>query len=555
MEIIKSTEIAILPTDVAKRLQKAKKKKTGQKKQNTAIGLNGVNEGSRNDYIFKLACKFRGQDLDYDEAMVLIQTAAKNCSPPLGEDEATRCLDSAYSRYDPSTFKNLTELGNSERFAEAYRDRVRYVPEYGDWLIYEDNRWALSNHGEIESLAKTTVRSIYDEADTCTDEDIAKAIRKHAKRSESLNSITHMLTLARFEGLSVPASLFDSNDHLFGVQNGVIDLSEGKFRNSFSDDFITQTGEVEFVKNKGCRRWRKFILEIMDGNKEMSSFIQRLIGYTLLGGNPEEIIIFFYGHGANGKSTLINILNKLFGSYSKNVDSNSYMLRKFNNQGGTDEATARLNGTRATFTTEIPEGQILDEDLIKKMTGGDTLTARIPYAKKSIEFKPEFVPFMATNHKPIIQGDDHAIWRRIVLIPFECRFDIDKSLSGILESELSGILNWAIQGCLKYQQGGLHVPQSVLDATNEYRSEMDLLIEWIDDCCTTGATVSEATADLFRSYEGWCSSNGCTRYFDRRVFGKKLSDRGFTSKKIKGARGLCGIAIKKDSRPRYMTAA
>jgi len=541
-----SVAITTLPAPVAHLLQKGNYKDTSQRKQEKLSALSGVHEGFRNDTIFRYACDLRARDISCEEAMILIQASAKECSPPLGNDEAIRCLDSAYGRNDPSSFYNLTELGNAERFAEAYKDCVRYVPDFGFWLFYNGQRWVPSNHGEIESLAKKVVRSISDEAEQCTDESLSKAIGKHAKVSERRSSINNMLELARSEGLSVPSSSFDNDDNLFGVQNGVIDLSDGSYRKSIADDFISTTSGVKFVRRKGCKRWHKFILEIMDNDKQVADFLQRLVGYTLLGGNPEQIIIIFYGHGANGKTTFINILNMLLGSYSKNVDASSYMLRKYSNPSGPDEATVRLKGARATFTTEIAEGQILNEDLVKKITGGDTLVGRIPYARASIEFTPKFTPFMATNHKPIIQGDDHAIWRRILLVPFNCTFEGDKRdklLSTVLENELPGILNWAIDGCMKYQKNGLNVPKSVSDATKEYRTEMDLLIDWLDEYCSTNEKYSESSASLFISYEFWCEANECNKYFDHRVFGRKLSDRGFVSAKIKGVRCFYGIAL------------
>ena len=174
-----------------------------------------------------------------------------------------------------------------------------------------------------------------------------------------------------------------------------------------------------------------------------------------------------------------------------------------------------------------------------------SLVARLPYAKNSFEFKPQFKVWVAANHKPIVRGDDLAIWRRIHLISFERKFEgkaQDKGLKQKLLAELPGILNWAIEGCLLWQKQGLVQPPQIREATQEYRDEMDLLAEWMESRCIQGPDKVETVTNLYRDYDTWCLVNG-VRAMERRVFGRKLKSRGFQGVKSGGQRGYRGICL------------
>jgi putative DNA primase/helicase len=152
---------------------------------------------------------------------------------------------------------------------------------------------------------------------------------------------------------------------------------------------------------------------------------------------------------------------------------------------------------------------------------------------------------MAANHRPIIRGDDHAIWRRIKLIPFEQTFAKDKqdrSLKEKLLRELPGILNWAVEGCLQWQKIELETPPSIQEATQEYREEMDLLADWMSTHCVLGSNQSATVRELYGSYIRWCETNE-VEPLQRRVFGRKLASKGLKGCKIGGQRGYNGIGL------------
>lgn len=186
----------------------------------------------------------------------------------------------------------------------------------------------------------------------------------------------------------------------------------------------------------------------------------------------------------------------------------------------------------------------MSESLMKQLTGGDRISARFMRAEW-FEFKPTFKIWLATNHKPVIRGTDDAIWRRIRLIPFMVTIpepQRDKTLPDKLRAELPGILRWAVEGCVEWQQHGLRVPDEVKVATEGYKAEMDVLGQWINDCCVTEPSAKTTMADLYNSYKNRCEANG-EYTLQQRVFGKHIRERGFKESKSGSQRLWKGIGL------------
>jgi len=186
----------------------------------------------------------------------------------------------------------------------------------------------------------------------------------------------------------------------------------------------------------------------MNGDQELVAYLQRLMGYMLTGDTSEQRLFFLYGTGANGKSTLLNVCKALLGpGLCRQTPAETIMARQ--NRSGATPELACLHGIRAAMTTEVDEGSMVSESLVKQMTGGDPIPARHLYGKP-FEFLPWFKLFVAGNHLAHIRGSDEGIWRRVDLIPFEVTIPADQRdpyLAESLRSELSGILNWALAGC------------------------------------------------------------------------------------------------------------
>ena len=238
---------------------------------------------------------------------------------------------------------------------------------------------------------------------------------------------------------------------------------------------------MEFQEHIGGEVFTRFLDRIMEGKPQVANFLRRLIGYSLTELTIEQILVILWGQGSNGKTTLLEVIEEMMGDYAQHTPASTFMVQR-GDQIRND--IARLQGARLVVATETETAKRLSESLVKSLTGGDSVTARFLH-KEFFEFKPQFTPFLMTNHKPLIYGVDHAIWRRVKLIPFTVTIpdeEQDKELPEKLRKELPAILSWAVMGCLEWQQVGLKEPTEVTVATETYRSEMDILGEFFEEC-------------------------------------------------------------------------
>jgi putative DNA primase/helicase len=253
-------------------------------------------------------------------------------------------------------------------------------------------------------------------------------------------------------------------------------------------------------------------------------------------------MFILFGSGANGKSTFLNTLMYLLGDYATATTTETFMARK-GEQIGND--LARLRGTRLVTTTETEFGKKLAEALIKQITGNDRITARFLYGE-FFNFLPTFKVFMATNHKPTIKGTDHGIWRRIKLIPFTNRIPEekqDKHLEEKLKKEASGILNWLLEGVCRWRREGLKTPKIVLTATDEYRCDMDIIGNFVKECCIQKPGITTKAKELYAAYQKWCSSNN-ERIASEKYLALRLQELGFERGRTADARHWKGLGVK-----------
>jgi putative DNA primase/helicase len=349
------------------------------------------------------------------------------------------------------------------------------------------------------------------------------AMYAHAKYSNSKDGIKNMIQLSKSEVALYPDQL-DRDPWLFNVQNGTLDLRSAEIREHRREDFITKLAPVTYDPNADCPKWMKFLDDIFGANEELIGYIQRLVGYCITGKTVEHILPFLYGDGANGKSTFCETLMALVGADYAAPAAPDLLLARRGESHPTERAD--LFGKRMVFCVETQAGRRMNESLVKEMTGGDKMKAR-RMREDFWDFVPTHHVWLIGNHKPSIWGDDHGIWRRIKLIPFEVTFPVeqqDKFLKDKLTAELPGILNWAIAGCLQWQKHGMMEPNIVQVATSSYRAEEDVVGQFIEQYCELGDFKAPATP-LWKTYlEAMPDAP-----LNQKTFGMRLSAKGFTN--------------------------
>ena len=429
------------------------------------------------------------------------------------------------------------------RLVKRFGGDFRYVPPWKKWLYWNDQRWEVDQTGEIVRRAKETVKLIYAEAANASSTADRKALADHAKNSEAASRIGAMIRLASTEpeAPAMPDQL-DTNLSALNVLNGTIDLHTGKLRPHRREDLITKLAPVEFDGTAQCPMFMSFLDKITAGDEELQKFLQRAIGYGLTGDTSEQVMFVAYGTGANGKSTLLNVIQDLLGDYALQTPTDTFVRKR--DRSATNDL-ARLRGSRFVVATEVNADGKLDEVLVKQITGGDKISARFLY-REFFEFQPECKIFLVTNYKPDISGSDEGIWRRIILIPFEVRIpegERDKHLIEKLRKELPGILAWAVEGCLAWQWEGLCPPERVRAATSRYREEMDWMSTFLRERCLLRERAITSAADLFAAFGLWWNNDDGDQP-NQKVFGSRLTAAGLQSGKKSGKSKWTGITLK-----------
>lgn len=427
----------------------------------------------------------------------------------------------------PAGTSDYTDMGNAQRFVKQHGENARYCHPWKKWLIWDGRRWAIDETAAVQRLAKETARGLLLEAWNEPDPDKCKSLTRHAMDTQSSGGLAAMVKTAASEpGIPILPKEIDSNPWLLNCLNGTLDLRSASLRPHDRRDCLTKLVPVEFLPDSPCPLWEATLNRIFDGNRGLIEFIQRWAGYALTGLTVEHILPIWFGKGANGKSTVAEALMHVWGPDYSAVAARDMLTAKRNDSHPTE--LADLHGKRLVVASETDEGRKLAEGLVKDLTGGTKVKAR-KMREDFWEFEPTHKIVICTNHKPEIVGTDHAIWRRILLVPFLVIIpenEQDKFLSEKLKAESAGILAWCVRGCIEWQRIGLHYPDEVKVASAEYRKEQDVLGVFLADRCTMGDGCKVRAREVYRAYKTWCETNGELPAQQRR-FGASLTERGF----------------------------
>lgn len=430
----------------------------------------------------------------------------------------------------------------ADKFLAQHRDNVLYCPTRG-WLIYDKRRWRRDEREQITALAEKTVRLLYRDAAAARDDKEREGLVKLAGTYSKAERIRAMLTIARTHVAVVQDDL-DRDGFLLNCRNGTVDLRDGLLRPHNRAYLISKLINIDYLCDAKCPRFERFMIEIFRGRTELVEYVQRAVGYSFTGDQREQELYFAHGGGANGKGTLINILLEAAGDYGHVAPSEMLLARKFGDAIPTDRAD--LCGKRFVSVNETGEGRALAEGLVKSITGNDPISAR-RMRENYFTFMPSHHIWLSSNHKPNVNGTDFAIWRRINLIPFECRFEgdaDDKGLLAALRAELPGILSWVVRGAVAwFRDGRLRKPEVVIAATKQYRDEQDVLGDFLRDCCEIGANLEAQFKDIYRAYRTWCEDAGMKPWSGKRL-GQRLAESGYPAVHFRGGSVQRGLEVR-----------
>lgn len=432
-------------------------------------------------------------------------------------------------------------------FARLMGGKLRYMGAADKWLRWDGTRWAGCACGEEMASAKTVAGKILDHSAKlfASDPERYKKRMAWATSLQNLKRLQAMIELAKSEeGMAVGhMSELDSDPWLLGVRNGVVNLKDGGLLAPDPAMLITRQAAAEYHDHAQCPKWLEFLNQIFSGDQDTIDYIQRALGYTLTGTTTEEALFICFGHGANGKSVFSNVVSTIMGEYARMAPASLLTVRRADDSGPRNDL-AMLCGARLVSINETQSGDRLDEQVVKSLAGREMISARFLH-KEFFDFWPTAKPWLRTNHKPIITGEDDGIWRRLQLISFARKFSEDERdpwLESKLLNERDGILAWMVRGCLAWRQHKLKQSASVRRESATYRKESDLLGEFLEEMAKADPEAKVEQLRLFNAYRNWHESNG-TRAGSKHTFTKKLAERGYGTSKSTNRRFYTGVTL------------
>lgn len=372
--------------------------------------------------------------------------------------------------------------------SEHLRGTLKFIPDANRWMIYENGHWVdqhkafadkriayamdyILNLKRVEYAGNTTLKKIVD-----------GLIKKYDTNLPSLLEKVRGYLMA-ISNMCVTSDIFDADRRYFGVGNGDIDLTTGELLKPDPQRYISRHTNICFVPEADCPRWKQTLRECLDDD-EMVDYFQKVVGQAALGQTNKRLIVFLYGFGCNGKSTILEGMRATFGDYQRTASEDVF----FGAGGGSTRSDLiDLRGARLIELPETERGGRFNATQMKRITGGDEISVRAPYAPKQERFSLVGIPFIATNYFPDIREVDNGTWGRISLIEFPRNFDNDpdfvkdEHLGEKLALEYEGILNWVIEGALKVQKEGLQKPEKMKKAIDKHREENDVLGQFIEE--------------------------------------------------------------------------
>lgn len=417
-----------------------------------------------------------------------------------------------------------TEFGLADRMVDHWADRLRWCPQMGVWLVYTGGCWLPGTKDEglwaaqtmLRILPETEALSYDDTAPEAHGEEVGISPQQDfldwVGKNQTRKAVTAAAELAK--GLAVmqmAQSTFDGDPLKLNVRNGVVDLCTGELIGHDPEQRMTLQAAASYYPNEPAPKWDAFLRQVQP-DPEIRAYLQRVAGYAVTGLTTEQAFFLMHGVGANGKSVFQNVLAHILGTYAQTMPVETLMASSVDGRIPND--VARMAGKRLLQASETKAGKSLDEQRLKQLTGGDTVSARYMRGEW-FEFRPVGKMMLTTNHLPTM-SDDSATWRRIHLITWPVVIpegERDGYLQDtLLREEADGILAWIVRGAMAWQEEGLNQPEAMHEARRRYMEEEDIVGQFMEDCLDVVAPVRRAagrgSADIYAVFKSWCTDQG-----------------------------------------------
>lgn len=427
--------------------------------------------------------------------------------------------------------EGLSEYKFARMLASDINGKVIYVHDRKKFYIYDGIKYLQDKDKMIYRIAAEFVTKKVNEATTLSKTEEKNQINNFLRARAKLFLDKSLALLSTFDKIAQTTVKLDSNLDLINTNNCIINLKTSESLGHDPIYLMTKRVNSDFIPEAKAEKWQKFISMIFNNDEELIEFVQKAIGYSLSGSTDEQCFFFLHGNGRNGKSTFLSALSNLFSTYSIQSDYQAFTAVKNDNSASSD--IARLAGSRFVVASESQQNVMLNQVILKSLTGGsDIITARHLYGEP-FEYIPTFKIWFQGNHKPKIKDFDYGWQRRFKLIPFEYVFKDSevRPQSEVLDEfkkESSGILNWALEGYKKWETSGLGMPEKIKNASMGYFYEQNEIAQFIDQNYTLNDEKKGQilAKDIYASYKDFCSTNGIVKPLGKVLLNQRLEELG-----------------------------
>ncbi len=471
-----------------------------------------------------------------EEAHQLFLNKAKECNPPLEDDELAHIWSSAVKfgkkvssqdGYIPPELYNpdfslcpedFSDVGQATVLAQEYGSKLRYSPST-DYLVYNGSFWEESQpnaQGIAQELTSRQLEEAETQIKTCMEEmskngawailaamgakkalnsfneiqrrtfdryEQADAYRKYAIRRRDTKYISAALKEAR-PMIQIEQRLLDADEFLLNTPTATYNLETGAIQPHCAEDYITKQTQVS-PSNDGMDIWKEALVTFFQGDTDLVRYVQDIVGLAAIGKVKFEALIIAYGEGRNGKSTFWNTVARVLGSYSGNMSADTLTVGCKRN---VKPEMAELKGKRLVIAAELEEGMRLNTSNVKQLCSTDEIYAEKKY-KAPFSYVPTHTLVLYTNHLPRVGAIDAGTWRRLIVIPFNAKIEGSadvKNYSDFLFQNAGGaVLSWILEGAKRVIAGDYDIktPAVVQAAIQKYRENNDWLQHFLDECC------------------------------------------------------------------------
>ncbi len=450
-------------------------------------------------------------------------------SPYASDWEAS--LEAACSVSATEVF-GLHDIGNSQRLVKYVGQRAAYVPHWASWMVYNEGTWQEDKKDlAMRASAESAIAKIPKEA-ALADASERAAYKSWYTKSSSEGRVLAAVNLAKHRLVSSPSE-FVSNPRMLNVANGVVNLETGELLEHAPRHKMTHMINVEYDPRADTTLVDTFFAKSQP-DPEVRAYLWRLLGYSISGVVADHVIALHYGKGRNGKGTLIQAISTMMGSLATPVPDEVLTVGA---KGQHPTSIATLFNKRFAVASEIQAGSMLNAAMVKRLTGGDLITAR--------GMRQDFYTFAPTHHIHMLINDrpkvpnaaDSAIWDRLHMIPWTVVVPVEERILGLQDrlAKDPGLLRRVVEGAVAYFCDGLQPPEIIRVSTSDYQRDEDRYADWIDECVEVDPGGTVTVQALYESWVKWAEKRGM-RNEAYNTFSKALELRNVGSKCMGGPR-------------------